>query len=90
MVVADTIRVWVRSLGNSCRIRVEGLENTKSLVERLAQSPLMAGLESVDIEPHGSTATFHLPHSARWTLADLETEIAQIPGVRLMNEPESI
>jgi hypothetical protein len=87
-IVAST-RVWVRSLGNACRVRVEGTGNAQWLVDRLAQTPALAGLEFVDVKPDGTTCTFRVPNSAERTLASLEQELAHIPGVQLMLEPES-
>jgi hypothetical protein len=82
-------RVWVRSLGNACRVRVEGADNAQRLVDRLAQTPALAGLQFVDVQPNGSTCTFQVPASVERTLATLEHELGSMSGVQLMLEPES-
>ena len=87
--VAST-RVWVRSLGNACRIRVEAADDATWLLDRLAQTPALAGLNSVDVQPCGTARTFRVPISAERTLATLEVELASIAGVELMLEPESV
>lgn len=89
MQLVNLTRVWVRSLGNACRVRVEGSDNARWLVDRLSQTPALAGLEFVDVEPCGTTCTIRVPNSAERTLATLEKELADIPGVELMLEPES-
>lgn len=89
MNTVEITRVWVRSLGNACRVRVEGVHNAEWLVDRLARTSALEGLDSVDLQPHGSICTFEIPNSIARTLASLETELAQMPGVELMLEPES-
>jgi hypothetical protein len=86
---AATTRVWVRSLGSACRVRVEGADSAQSPVDRLAQTPALAGLQFVDVQSSGSTCTFEIPGSPERTLATLEHELASMPDVQLMLEPES-
>jgi hypothetical protein len=88
MQLVDSTRVWVRSLGNACRVRVEGTENARWLVNRLAETPALAGLEFVDVEGSGTTCTFRVPNSAERTLATMEKELADIPGV-VLRVPEA-
>lgn len=89
MNLAETVRVWVRSLGNACRVRVEGRDNTQWLVNYLSNTPALVGLKFVDIQPHGATCTFEIPNSTDRTLTTLETVLARVPGVKLMLQPES-
>jgi hypothetical protein len=89
MQLAVSTRVWVRALGNACRVRVESADNAQWLVDRLAQTPALAGLNFVDVQPGGKSCSFQVSNSVERTLQSLESELAQIPGVQLMLEPES-
>lgn len=38
MKTTETFRVWIRPLGQSCRVRVDGIENGRWLINRLNSS----------------------------------------------------
>lgn len=91
MVAAQNVtRVWVRSLGQNCRIRVESVQNALWLLDRLTQLHALVGLDGIDITPTESGCKFQIPSSTERTLGTLEAALRRIPGVRLMLEPESI
>jgi hypothetical protein len=84
-----SIRVWVRSLGNSCRIRVESMENARWLLEHLAENHALPGLTQVEIQPTEDGCLFQISNTSQRTLATLEHSLRQIPEVELMLSPES-
>ncbi len=84
-----TIRVWVRSLGNSCRVRVESMENARWLLARLTEKKALAGLSQMEITPTDSGCLFQIPNATKRTLETLETALGAIPEVQLMLSPES-
>jgi hypothetical protein len=84
-----SIRVWVRSLGNACRVRVDKEENLHWLVERLSRHPEFAQLKQLDLNKAREKCLFHISnYSESRPLAHLEETLSQIPGVHLMTEPE--
>ena len=84
----NLIRVWVRSLGNACRIRVEKEEYLRWLVERLSCNPLYAGLKTLDLGKAREKCLLQISNSESGSLLRLEEALSQIPGVQLMTEPE--
>jgi len=84
----DSIRVWVRSLGNACRIRVEKEDYLRWLVERLSRNPLYARLKTLDLDKAREKCLLHISYSESGSLSRLEEALSQIPGVQLMTEPE--
>lgn len=88
--MTDPVRVWVRSLGDGCRVRVESHDDAQWLIEHLTASDALVGLEYIDVKPTESGCEFRIPISRDRTLATLESAIAQIPEAQLMLEPESV
>lgn len=89
MVSSSPIRVWVRSLGNSCRVRLENSENARWLLAQLQERNALVGLNQVEIHSTESGCRFQIPNATQRTLASLETALGQIPGVQLMVSPEA-
>lgn len=85
----SSIRVWVRSLGQSCRIRVQSEEEARWLLEQLDRKKALDGLSDVKIYTTDSGCLFEIPTATQRTLATLETALEEIPEVDLMLSPES-
>lgn len=90
MVTANRVRVWVRALGQECRVRVESVETAKWLVDQLTERKALTGLQFIDMTPTEDGCKFPIPNGPQRTLQTLETALQTIPGVQLMLEPESI
>lgn len=90
MLAANPVRVWLRPLGQVCRIRVESVENAFWVLERLVEANRLVGLEGVQLNSTKSDCTFEIPISSERTRLTLETALAQIAGLQLMLEPESV
>ncbi len=90
MTTKTQIRVWVRSLGNSCRVRVESEETAHWLLKRLTERNALTGLERVVIQETEAGCRFQIPNATERTLATLESALRQIPEVELMLSPEAV
>lgn len=89
MVTNSPIRVWVRSLGNSCRVRLESVEDARWILARLQERNALVGLSQMEIHATESGCRFQIPNATERTLATLETALGEIPGVELMLSPEA-
>jgi hypothetical protein len=83
----NAFRVWERSLGNASRVRVEGLQNARWLLARLAQSLVFEGGEPVCEVTGPNLCTFRVPYSSALSRSALAKLLGGIPEVRLMREP---
>lgn len=81
-------RVWIRYLGPSCRVRVDGLANTHWLLRRLTQSFVFKSAEPLAVADNSSIYNFCVPYTPPLTRSRLESLLAAIPEVQLMPEPE--
>ena len=90
MLLTNPVRVWLRPLGQGCRIRVESVENAFWLLERLIETNRLVGLQQVQLNTSESECTFEIPTSSQRTRLTLENAMAGISGLRLMLEPESV
>lgn len=88
MSINSAVRVWVRSLGDRCRVRVESMETAHWLLQCLTEKRVLAGLESVEIRRTKTGCLFEIPNSTQRTLATLEQALGEIPEVELMLSPE--
>lgn len=84
----NSIRVWVRALGNSCRLRVDSLETARWLLDRLVEQNARLGEIPIEIQTTDSGCRFQIPNESQ-TLAALESTLGQIPGVEVMLSPET-
>lgn len=90
MATTNRVRVWVRALGTGCRVRIEGAENARWIIDRLTETHSLPMLEAVEVTSTESGCMFEVPNSPQRTLTTLERALARIPGVKLMLEPESV
>ena len=80
--------VWIRSLGNASRVRVEGNDNARWLLGRLSRSFVFKSSEPVRQETTTAFFTFQVPHSSQTSRSTLVRLLAKIPEVTLMAEAE--
>jgi hypothetical protein len=83
----NTFRVWIRPLYNVCRVRVDGIENTKWLLNRLSQFFVFKSSEPINDDEGASSSTFHVRYSCQMSHFKFERLLAGIPQVRLMSDP---
>lgn len=84
----DTFDVWVRPLGESCRLRVSGTRNAEWLLETLSESFSMGNAEPCHKDHEADICTFEMPCQAPQSCSQLEKALASLPEVRLMMRPE--
>lgn len=80
-------RVWVRPLGEACRVRVEGLDNGKWLLDRLLNLTIIPNGEAVGRETSSGFYTFLVPYNAMVTRSKLAEVLAELSEVEVMCEP---
>ncbi len=79
--------VWLRPLGNACRVRVDGSYNAMWLMGRLGHSLVGKTSAVLDEERGSPCCTFHVDYSSQMSRPALEGLLAGIPEVELMLEP---
>ena len=84
----NAFHVWIRSLGNASRVRVEGNDNARWLLGRLSQSFVFKSSEPVRQESSTLFCTFQVPYTSQTSRSSFERLLATIPEVSLMTEPE--
>lgn len=89
MVTNPSVRVWIRTLGTSCRVRLQSQEKARWVLAQLHERNALAGLTEVEICSTESGCQFQIPNATQRTLATLEVALDQIPGVELMLSPEA-
>jgi hypothetical protein len=83
----NTFRVWARSLGNSCRLRVDGHENAEWLLGRLTK--VFNNCGPINKWEGSSFCTFQVPYNnERSSRSALENMLAAISEIELMLQPE--
>jgi hypothetical protein len=83
----NAFHVWVRPLGSVCRVRVDGVENTKWLLDRLSQSFVFKTSEPVNEEESSCHCTFRVAYDSQISRPKFERLLSAIPEVRLMVDP---
>ena len=80
-------RVWIRPLGDFCRVRVDGIENRRWLLDRLSQSFVFRTFEPLEDVAGSTQCTFQVPYNPPLSRAGFQKLLTAIPQVQLMNEP---
>jgi hypothetical protein len=80
-------RVWLRPLGGSCRVRVDGAGNARWLLDRLSRSFVFKSSQAIVDDMASACSTFVVPHSSQTSRAAFEKLLSAIPEVKLMPDP---
>ncbi len=83
----NAFQVWLRPLGAVCRVRVDGIENTNWLLDRLRQSRASIS-EASDEKEALSGCCLEVHYNRGLSRSRFEKLLAAIPEVGLMTEPE--
>jgi len=78
-------RVWLRSSGTDCKVRVEGIQNAPLLRERLRAKGISSS-EPIQLAG-GKQCIFHASYPAHVTEEGMQVYVSQIPEVELMLDP---
>ena len=84
----NAFQVWIRPLGGSCRVRVDGIENAKWLLDRLSHSFIFKTSKPVGETEGTSVCGFDVPYNPPLSRAKFESMLVAIPEVQLMAGPE--
>lgn len=79
--------VWIRPLVSDCRVRVDGMQNARWLLDRLSQSFVFKSCEPINEDLGSSSADFRVLYGSQVSRSSLEKLLAAIPQVNLMLEP---
>ncbi|MHC4406420.1 MAG: hypothetical protein ACYTG0_42875 [Planctomycetota bacterium] len=82
----NMFRVWIRPTDRTCRVRVDGIENTKWLIHRLGQLFVFKTAEPVKEDDSSSCCTFRVADSSQISRHRFERLLGAIPEVKLMLE----
>lgn len=80
-------RVWIRSSGNNCRLRVDGMGNAQWLLNRLGHSFVFKTAAPMAEEEGSSCYTFRVAYSSHISPRELQRLLAAIPEVSLLADP---
>ncbi len=80
-------RVWIRPLDGSCRVRVDGAQNAKWLINRLSESFVFKSCQPLDTDAVSAECTFQVLCGSQLTGSQLVRLLASIPEVRLVSSP---
>ena len=84
----NSFRVWIRPLGNSCRVRVDGIDNAHWLLSRLSRQFVFKTGKPVREDPDSNFCSFLVSYTPPLTPGQFEEILASIPPVELMLDPE--
>jgi hypothetical protein len=83
----NTFRVWVRPLAGASRLRVEGLDHSHWLLDRLSRAFFFKDSQPMVEERASACCTFRVLYPQRSTGKALDALLRAIPEVQLMPEP---
>jgi len=83
----NSFRVCLRPLGETCRIRVEGILKSQWLLSRLGHGFVFKTAEPISEEDDSSYCSFRVAYSSQMSRGGLEKLLARIPEVVLMMDP---
>jgi hypothetical protein len=83
----NTFRVWLSPSGSAWQLRVDGIENTKWLLNRLSRSFVFKTAQPVNEDQGPSFYTFHVAYSPQMSPSRFERLLGAIPEVQLMSGP---
>lgn len=84
----NAFRVWLRPLGDVCRVRVDSVANAKWLLNRLSQSAVVNTSGPIGKIDGTSNCSFEVPCDSTLSRSKFEKLLAAIPEVKLMTGPE--
>jgi hypothetical protein len=80
-------QVWIRPVGDFCRIRVDGDANARWLVLRLSEAFVFRTFEPLEQNMGTTHCSFRVPYNPPLSSARLRQLLLAIPEVDLMREP---
>lgn len=82
-----TFGVWLRPSGGDCQVGVDGMQNARWLLDKLAWSFVFKTCEPIHDDVGTSQCTFRVSFGPRMSPSVFVRLLSAIPEVRLMAEP---
>ena len=79
-------RVWLRPLGDFCRVRVDNRENAQWLLVQLSGSFVFKTFEPFVEDGSSTSCSFQVPYNPPLSRSGFRSMLTAIPEVRLMSE----
>lgn len=76
--------VWIRPLHSTCRVRVDGMQNAKWLLNRLSNSFVFKTSEPQDNDMGTGRSSFHVQYSFQMSSSTFAKLLKSIPEVNLI------
>ncbi|MBN2022431.1 MAG: hypothetical protein JW809_06515 [Pirellulales bacterium] len=83
----NSFPVWLRPLGETCRVRVDGVQNAQWLLNRLGLSFVFKTAAPITEDADSTNCTFCVAYSSHMSRRELEKVLAMIPEVSVMMDP---
>jgi hypothetical protein len=80
-------QVWIRPVGDFCRVRVSGDDNARWLVLRLSEAFVFRTFEPLEQVPGAPDCWFRIPYNPPLSSTRFRQILLAIPEVELMREP---
>ncbi len=78
--------VWLRPLGNSCRVRVDGIGNTRWVLDHLERHPAIRAIGSLDVMVDDTVCSFCIPFHSTLSSQTFDRMIREVPEAQVMLE----
>jgi hypothetical protein len=85
----DRFNVWIQPSEDVCGVRVDGLGNTKWLLDRLSQSFVFKSSEPINERDLFPCCTFRVPHTSQISSGGFAKLLGIIPEVKLMLDTQN-
>jgi hypothetical protein len=80
-------RVWIRSEGDFCHVRVDGKDNAKKLLTCLSQLFVFKTFDPMTEDDESALCHFLVPYNPPLSRSSFTKMLAAMPDVRLMSGP---
>lgn len=84
----NTFEVWMRPLGECCRVRVKGIDNARWLQQRLNELHVSCNGDPSAETEQSDICSFEVSCSESKSCDRLEKALASISEIKLMTRPE--
>lgn len=83
----SVFNVWIRPLGETCRVRVDGMTNAVWLARRLSEAFVFKTIEPIVQMVNSPLCTFKIPYNHELSERQFLQVLKGIPEVQLKLEP---
>ncbi len=80
--------VWIRPLGDYCRVKVDGIENARWLLQQLSQSFIFQTFDGINQRYGSPQCIFKIPYNPPLSHLKFEKILRAMPEITLMSEPD--